>query len=70
MAQMRDKMRKDFVKIDLGEGINMYRVLYKPYNAGYQMSDEMTLKEAKDFRDKCLKLHYLKENVHIIQIVE
>lgn len=25
----------------------MYRVLYKPHSGGYQMSDEMTLEDAK-----------------------
>lgn len=48
----------------------MYRVLYKPHSGGYQMSDEMTLEDAKALRDKCLKMHYPKENVHIIQIIE
>ena len=38
----------------------MYRVLYKPHSGGYQMSDEMTLEDAKAFRDKCLKMHYPK----------
>lgn len=44
----------------------MYRVLYKTY----QMSDEMSLEEARAFRDKCLKMNYPKENVHIIQVVK
>lgn len=48
----------------------MYRVLYKTYSGGYQMSDEMSLEEARAFRDKCLKMNYPKENVHIIQVVE
>lgn len=48
----------------------MYRVLYKLYSGEYRMSDEMTLEEEKAFRDKCLKKHYSKENVHIIQIIE
>ena len=38
----------------------MYRVLYKPHSGGYQMSDEMTLEDAKAFRDKCLKMYYPK----------
>lgn len=48
----------------------MYRVLYKTYTGGYQMSDNLTLDTAREFRDKCLKMNYPKENVHIIQIVE
>lgn len=51
-------------------GINMYRVIYKGYSDGYQMSDKMTLDAAREFRDKCLKMNYPKGNVHIIQIVE
>jgi len=47
----------------------MYRVLYKPYNGDYHMSDEMSLAAAKAFRDKCLKMNYPKENVHIIRII-
>lgn len=48
----------------------MYRVIYKGYGGGYHMSDEMTLDAARKFKDDCLKMNYLKENVHIIQIVE
>lgn len=48
----------------------MYRVIYKGYSGGYQMSDEMTLDDAREFRDNCLKMNYLKENVHIIKIIE
>lgn len=48
----------------------MYRVIYKGYSGDYQMSDEMTLDAAKEFKDKCLKMNYPKENIHIIQIVE
>lgn len=51
-------------------GMKMYRVLYKTYSGGYQMSDEMTLDAARQFRDKCLEMNYPKENVYIIQIVE
>lgn len=48
----------------------MYRVIYKGYSDGYQMSDKMTLDAAREFRNKCLKMNYPKGNVHIIQIVE
>ena len=48
----------------------MYRVIYKGYSGGYHMSDEMTLDAARKFKDDCLKMNHLKENVHIIQIVE
>lgn len=48
----------------------MYRVIYKGYSNGYQMSNEMTLEAAREFRYKCLKMNYPKENIHIIQIVE
>ena len=48
----------------------MYRVIYKGYSGWYQMSEEMTLDAAREFRDNCLKMNYLKENVHIIKIVE
>lgn len=51
-------------------GIDMYRVIYKGYSNGYQMSNEMTLEAAREFRYKCLKMNYPKENIHIIQIVE
>lgn len=48
----------------------MYRVLYKSYHGGYKMSDKMTLDDAREFKNKCLEMHYIKENVHIIQIIE
>lgn len=48
----------------------MYRVLYKSYHGNYKMSDEMTLDDARKFKNECLKMHYPKENVHIIQIME
>lgn len=48
----------------------MYRVIYKGHSGGYQMSEEMTLDAARKFKDDCLNMNYLKENVHIIQIVE
>ena len=52
------------------KGVDMYIVIYKGYNGGYHMSDEMTLDAARKFKDDCSKMNYLKENVHIIQIVE
>ena len=52
------------------KNIDMYRVIYKGYSGWYQMSEEMTLDAAREFRDNCLKMNYLKENVHIIKIVE
>lgn len=51
-------------------GVNMFRVIYKGYTNGYQISDELTLDAAREFKDKCLKMNYPKENVHIIKIVE
>lgn len=48
----------------------MYRVIYKGYSGGYQMSDEMTLDAAREFRNKCLEMNYSKENIYIIHIVE
>lgn len=48
----------------------MYRVIYKGHSGGYQMSNGMTLDAARKFKDDCLKMNYLKENVYIIQIVE
>ena len=48
----------------------MFRVIYKGYTNGYQISDELTLDAAREFKDKCLKMNYPKENVHIIQIIE
>ena len=48
----------------------MYRVIYKGYIGGYQMSDEMTLNAARKLKDDCLKKNYQKENDNIIQSVE
>lgn len=48
----------------------MYRVIYKGYSGDYQMSDEMTLGDARKFKEKCLEMQYPEENIHIIQIIE
>ena len=48
----------------------MYRVIYKGYSGDYQMSDEMTLGDARKFKENSLKMQYPEENIHIIQIIE
>lgn len=49
-------------------GAIMYRVIYKMIHGDYILSDDMTLNEAKAFKEKCFKIGY--KEVHIIQIVE
>ena len=51
----------------LGDMI-MYRVIYKMIHGDYRLSDDMTLNEAKAFKEKCFNSGY--KEVHIIQIVE
>lgn len=46
----------------------MYRVIYKMIHGDYRLSDDMTLDEAKNFKDKCIKCGY--KEVFIIQIIE
>lgn len=46
----------------------MYRVIYKMIHGDYRLSDDMTLNEAKAFKEKCFNSGY--KEVHIIQIVE
>ncbi len=49
---------------------DVYRVIYKGYSGGYTISGEMTYGAAFEFKEECLLRGYLKDNVHIIQIVE
>ena len=44
-----------------------YRVIYKGVNGGYQLSEEMSFKDACEFRDKCLNMGYNK--VHIVKLI-
>lgn len=46
----------------------MYRVIYKGFNGGFSMSDEMPLEKAQEYKQKLINAHYLV--VYIIQIVE
>lgn len=46
----------------------MYRILYKGFNGGFSMSDEMDLETAKEYKQKYLNMGYTQ--VFIIQIVE
>lgn len=46
----------------------MYRVLYKGINSGFQLSDDMDFDEACQFRNKCLNNGY--DTAYVIQIVE
>ena len=45
-----------------------YRVLYKGFSGGFNLSDDMNLDEARKFKDKCISMGY--PSVYIIQIVE
>lgn len=45
-----------------------YRVLYKGFSGGFNLSEDMNLDEAKKFKDKCISMGY--PLVYIIQIVE
>lgn len=46
----------------------MYRILYKGFNGGFSMSNEMDLKTAKECKQKYLNMGYTQ--VFIIQIIE
>jgi hypothetical protein len=46
----------------------MYKVLFKGFTGGFQLSDEMDLELCKEFKNKCLKIGY--KEVYIIQIIE
>lgn len=46
----------------------MYRVIYKGFNGGFQLSEDMNLQEAHEFKNKCLKMGY--DLVYIVQIIE
>lgn len=55
----------------IGENImnnEMYRVLYKGINGGFQLSDDMDFDTACQFRTKCLNMGY--DTAYVIQIVE
>ena len=55
----------------IGENImnnEMYRVLYKGINGGFQLSDDMDFDAACQFRNKCLNIGY--DTAYVIQIVE
>lgn len=45
-----------------------YKVLYKGFNGGFELTDDMNLDEARKFKDKCISIGY--PSVYIIQIVE
>ena len=46
----------------------LYRVLYKGINGGFQLSDDMIFDVAIQFRNKCLNMGY--DTAYVIQIVE
>ncbi len=46
----------------------LYRVLYKGVNGGFQLSDDMDFDAACQFRNKCLNMGY--DTAYVIQIVE
>lgn len=46
----------------------LYRVLYKGINGGFQLSDDMDFDAACQFRNKCLNKGY--NTAYVIQIVE
>lgn len=55
----------------IGENImnnELYRVLYKGINGGFQLSDDMDFDTACQFRNKCLDMGY--DTAYVIQIVE
>lgn len=46
----------------------MFKVLYKGINGGFQLSEDMNLEQAKEFKNKCLNVGY--KIVYIIKILE
>lgn len=46
----------------------LYRVLYKGINGGFQLSDDMDFDAECQFRNKCLDMGY--DTAYVIQIVE
>lgn len=46
----------------------LYRVLYKGVNGGFQLSDDMDFDAACQFRNKCLNMGY--DTAYVIQTVE
>jgi hypothetical protein len=45
-------------------------VIYKFYSGGYEISDKMSLEDARIFKLKCLEMYYKEDEVYIIQIIE
>ena len=45
-----------------------YKVLYKGFSGGFNLSDDMSLEEARNFKEKCLSMGY--PTVYIIQVIE
>jgi hypothetical protein len=45
-----------------------YRVLYKGFSGGFNLSEDLKLDDARDFKEKCISIGY--PSVYIIQIVE
>lgn len=55
----------------IGENImnnELYRVIYKGVNGGFQLSDDIDFDAACQFRNKCLDMGY--DTAYVIQIVE
>ena len=55
----------------IGENImnnELYRVIYKGVNGGFQLSDDMDFDAACQFRNKCLNIGY--DTAYVIQIAE
>lgn len=46
----------------------MYRVIYKGYNGSFELTDEMTLEKAKEYKQKLIEAHY--PVVYIIQLID
>lgn len=46
----------------------MYRVIYRGYNGGFEMTEEMSLEKAQEYKQKLINAHY--SVVYVIQIVE
>lgn len=46
----------------------MYRVIYRGYNGGFEMTEEMPLEKAQEYKQKLINAYY--PVVYIIQIVE
>ena len=46
----------------------MYRVIYKGFNGGFEMTEEMPLEKAQEYKQKFINARY--PVVYIIHIVE